>query len=93
MLLGTITLSNCIGLPDRIISAISFDPFSNKMALITIVFAMMISSLLIFLFNYWITFKKVITDKGQRVKVAISIALVTIPWTFLLPTKWFYHGL
>lgn len=82
-----------LGLSYKLISAINFDPFSQPAAVIIIIFAMLVSALFIFLFNYRITLKKLIAEKQLRLKVALTIAIVTIPWTFLLPTKWFYHGL
>lgn len=92
VLLGISISNDFLGLPAKVISAISFDPFSDPLAITLILFAMLVSSLLIFLFNYWFTFSKLITEKGRRAKVSMSIAIITIPWTFLLPTKWFYHG-
>jgi hypothetical protein len=80
------------GLPNDLITGINYDPFSHPVAVIIIIFAMLVSMVFIFLFNYKITFKNQIEEKNLRLKVAITIAIVTIPWTFLLPTKWFYHG-
>lgn len=73
-----------------IINAVNYDPFSNLFAVIIILLCMMISSTFIFLFNYLITFKYIVDDKKLRFKVALTISLVTMPWTFLIPTKWFY---
>ena len=78
------------GLSYELVSAIDFDPFSNPLAVMVIVFAMLVSALFIFLFNYKITFRELIKDNSVRFKVALTIAIVTMPWTFLLPTKWFY---
>lgn len=81
-----------LGLPYKLQSAINYDPFSHPIAAIITIFAMLLSSIFIFLFNYNITFKNQIAEKQLRLKVALTIAIVTAPWTFLLPTKWFYHG-
>lgn len=78
------------GLPNEVISAINYDPFSYPTAIVIIVFAMAVSSLFIFLFNYKVVWKNLITEKRLRFKLAITIAIVTMPWAFLLPTKWFY---
>ncbi len=78
------------GLSYELVSAIDFDPFSNPLAVMVIVFAMLVSALFIFLYNYKITFRELIKDNSVRFKVALTIAIVTMPWTFLLPTKWFY---
>lgn len=49
---------------------------------------LVISAVLIFVFNYFITFKK--ADKSLRVKLSIIFALVTAPYTFLIPSSWIY---
>lgn len=81
-----------LGLPYKLQSAIDYDPFSHPIAAIITISAILLSSVFIYLFNYNITFKNLITEKQLRFKVALTIAIVTAPWTFLLPTKWFYHG-
>lgn len=81
-----------LGLPYEVISGINFDPFENPLSVIIIVFAMLVSSALILKLNYKFTFRELISDAKLRLKVAAAIAIVTIPWTFLLPTKWFYRG-
>lgn len=78
------------GLSYELTSAISYDPFRYLIAFFIIIFAMMVSGFFIFLFNYKYTFNNLISDKTLKFKVAFTIAIITIPWTFLLPTKWFY---
>lgn len=78
--------------PYDVSSAINYDPFNNIWAVLIIVFAMLISGILILIFNYCFTYKSLVTDRHLRFKIALTIALITIPWTFLLPTKWFYYG-
>ena len=51
--------------------------------------AVLISSSLIFILNYFITFKK--SNKLLRLKLSLIFALVTAPYTFLIPTNWLYH--
>lgn len=74
-----------------LIFAINYDPFSHYIAVLIIVFAMLVSSFFIFIFNYYFTYKTMIAEKKLKLKVALTIAIITIPWTFLLPTKWFYE--
>ena len=50
--------------------------------------ALVISSVLIFILNYFITFKK--SDELLRLKLSIIFALVTAPYTFLIPSSWLY---
>ena len=50
--------------------------------------AMLVSAGLIFLFNYFITFRK--EDKKMRLIMSLVFAIVTAPYTFLVPTSWLY---
>ena len=43
---------------------------------------------LIFVLNYYVTFRKV--EKVLRLKMAILFAVVTAPYTFLIPSSWLY---
>ncbi|TEB07925.1 hypothetical protein Psch_01480 [Pelotomaculum schinkii] len=90
ILFATGFLGDYFGLSHRLISAISYDPFNHTGAVIITIFAMLVSSFFIFLFNYRITLRNLILERKIRLNVAITIAIVTIPWTYLLPTKWFY---
>ena len=49
---------------------------------------MIISTIMIFIFNYYVTFKNI--DKKERFKLSIIFAIVTAPYTFLIPTNWIY---
>ena len=89
LLFACVSLQDVIGLSDAVIQGISFDPFSNFLALILVLVAMTISSLCILFFNHRFIFNKIIKDELIRWQVAIFIAITTLPWTFLLPTKWF----
>ena len=50
--------------------------------------ALVISAVMIFVLNYFITFRK--ADKGLRLKFALAFAIVTAPYTFLFPSSWLY---
>ena len=50
--------------------------------------AIIISAALIFIFNYFITFKK--EEKPLRLKMALLFTIVTAPYTFLVPSGWLY---
>jgi hypothetical protein len=50
--------------------------------------AMIVSSICIYLFNYCITFRK--DDRDIRFKMALTFAIVTAPYTFLIPSSWLY---
>ena len=50
--------------------------------------ALIISAILIFVLNYFVTFRK--SDKALRLKLALTFAIVTAPYTFLIPSSWLY---
>ena len=50
--------------------------------------ALLIASVLIFVFNYFITFKK--CEQKIRFKLALVFAVITAPYTFLVPSGWLY---
>lgn len=47
-----------------------------------------IASVMIFVFNYFITFRKM--EKKPRLILSILIAILTAPYTFLIPSDWIY---
>lgn len=47
--------------------------------------ALLISATLIFVFNYFVAFKKI--DRVLRLKLSIVFAVVTAPYTFLVPSS------
>ena len=50
--------------------------------------AILLSAAMIFMLNYYITFKKV--DRKTRLTLSIIFSVVTAPYTFLIPTSWLY---
>ncbi len=50
---------------------------------------LLIAAALIFVFNYFVTFRK--AEKGLRWKSALIFAVVTAPYTFLVPSRWLYN--
>ncbi|WP_251861257.1 hypothetical protein [Clostridium sp. Marseille-Q2269] len=86
-LVGILNLS---GLPAEAILATAYDPSVQPLAFIIILLCIFISAAFIFLFNYKFVFKNQIKEKIIRFKISLTIAIITAPWTFLLPTKWFY---
>lgn len=50
--------------------------------------AVVISAALIFIFNYFVTFKK--KEAFFRLRLSLIFAVVTAPYTFLIPTTWLY---
>ncbi|MBQ8414734.1 MAG: hypothetical protein IJX58_05795 [Clostridia bacterium] len=50
--------------------------------------ALLLSAIFIFIFNYAFSFKNL--DKAVRFKMALSFAVFTAPYTFLIPLNWIY---
>lgn len=90
ILFACVGLQEFLGLSNEVINGISYDPFSNFLAITLILICMLISGVLILLFNHNYTFARTIKDELTRWKVAALIAITTLPWTFLLPTKLFF---
>lgn len=51
--------------------------------------ALIIAAICIFVFNYFVTFRKL--DKKLRFSLALIFAVVTAPYTFLVPSSWLYY--
>ena len=50
--------------------------------------AILIAAVCIFLLNYFVTFRKL--DKAQAKKLALTYAIATAPYTFLIQSSWIY---
>ena len=50
--------------------------------------AMLLAAGLIFVFNYFVTFRK--AAQPIRLRLALTFAIVTAPYTFLVPSGWLY---
>ena len=50
--------------------------------------ALLIAAGMIFVLNYFVTFKK--EEKPLRLRLALTFAIVTAPYTFLIPSRWIY---
>lgn len=80
-----------IDIPYKITHALTFNPFDNFYSFILVCVSMLISFIFIYLLNHKFTFKD-IDDALLRFKLSFTLAIITIPWTFLLPTNLFYYN-
>ena len=90
ILFAAVMGENLFGLSNELVTAINFDPFSHPLAIVIVISAILVAAIFIFIFNYKYTFENLIAEKSLKFKMAITVALLTMPWTFLLPTKWLY---
>lgn len=50
---------------------------------------LLISAVCIFIFDYFVTFR----DQPDRRAMALTFAIATAPYTFLIPSAWLYGGM
>ena len=81
-------LADVVGSAYMLLMVVGFELGTMGDELYMTIPALIISALLIFVFNYFITFRK--SDKGLRLKFALTFAIVTAPYTFLIPSSWLY---
>lgn len=63
-------------------------PYGDRLTLT--VPGVLIGAGLIYGFNYFISFRR--CEKPLRRKLALTLALATAPYTFLIPSRWLYGG-
>ena len=81
-------LSDIIGAAYMFLLMWAFEVGSMGDELYLTIPALIISAALIFVSNYFVTFRK--SDKALRLKLALTFAIVTAPYTFLIPSSWLY---
>lgn len=79
-----------LGENEDLVQCISYNPLSNLGSFIIVFSTILVAAVFIYIFNYNYIFNKVIIDRKSRVKVALTIAILTMPWTYLIPTEWFF---
>lgn len=73
----------------QVCTAITQNPFSNIIGLIWVLIAIAISALCAYFFGLKFTFIGKDFPENRRKTAALAIALITAPYTFLIPTVWF----
>ena len=81
-------LSDLVGAAYMLLLMMRFDVGNMGDELYLPLPAILLAATLIFLSNYYITFRKV--EKPLRLKLALTFAIVTAPYTFLVPSSWLY---
>ena len=67
------------------------DPFSNILSLIIVAAAIILSGICIYCLDKSIL-KKAGLEPEQIKRSAVRLAIITAPYVYLLPSKWFYDG-
>ena len=78
---------------DNIVGPVCYNPFSNPFALGVVLLAVAAAGALIYLFNMKIALKSWPVEDWQRKKAALLLAVLTAPYTMLIPTAWLYRGM
>ncbi|MBE7026874.1 MAG: hypothetical protein E7410_04855 [Ruminococcaceae bacterium] len=86
---GVGIVSDLIGSVYMLVMMIVFELGSMGDEWYTTVPALLIASVLIYIMNYYISFKE--CDKKLRIKLALTFAIATAPYTFLIPSRWLYN--
>ncbi len=74
-----------------LVANISFNPFKDISSLIVVIACIIVSGILIYVFNKKISFKKLDLDDGKKRSVSIILAIFTAPYLFLYPTSLIYN--
>ncbi|MBR5322828.1 MAG: hypothetical protein IKU48_04725 [Clostridia bacterium] len=70
---------------------IAQNPFDNVYSLAYTCFAVVVSAVLIYVFNRFVSFRKVYSKKIKRI-LSLLLAIITAPYLFLVPTSSLYGG-
>ncbi|GFR34583.1 hypothetical protein TCEA9_03950 [Thermobrachium celere] len=90
IIFGVNMLDGVFRLNWNFVNSINFNPYESILALLVIIVTIGISGFFIYFFNYRYVFNK-IEDRRIRHKLALTLAIVTMPWTFLVPSKVLYN--
>lgn len=75
---------------ENMTNAVSLNPFETLPAFLWTAACILISGICIYQLNFRLALKKAMPDTAIRKKLALSLAVFTAPYLFLLPTAWFF---
>lgn len=75
---------------ENMTNAVSLNPFETLPAFLWTAACILISGICIYQLNFRLALKKAVPDTAIRKKLALSLAVFTAPYLFLLPTAWFF---
>lgn len=76
---------------EHMTNAVCLNPFENAFSFLWVTAAVLISAVLIYVFNYHISLKKTALSRTQKKRIALCLAIFTAPWLFYLPSIWLYR--
>ena len=71
--------------------AVNYNPFEIIWGFLWVTVCVVITAVLIYVFNYKWCLKNADFDEAQRKKIALSLAIFTAPYLFYLPSMLFYY--
>jgi hypothetical protein len=74
-------------------SRVAWNPFNSVSSSILVILSVAVSMILIYFFNYRVSFKKVGLNKNKAKKLATLLAIITAPWLLLFPSQLIYKGM
>lgn len=77
--------------PSEVYRAVMWNPWTNGTAFLMVFSCVVLAGLLVFVFNNRFALRKAIPHQKERFKTAVLLAVLTAPYTLLLPTEWFYY--
>ncbi len=77
---------------DNVTGPLGYNAFKSPFALFLALLAIAGAGALIYLFNYKISFKSWPVEDKEKKKAALTLAVITAPYTMLIPASWLYHS-
>lgn len=74
---------------DKLMGPSVYNPLENPWAFLYVGLFILLSAILIYVFNVRICLRKADLDQYQRRKLALSLAVFTAPYLFWMPITWF----
>ena len=75
---------------DNISNPVSYSPFESIYSILWVTGCVAITGICIYLFNYKYCLNKSNLTNEQKKKLALALAIFTAPYTFYIPTMWFF---
>lgn len=75
---------------NNISNAVSYNPFESIYSVLWVTVCVIITAYLIYLFNYKFCLKKLNLSNEHKKTIALSLAIFTAPYSFYIPTVWFF---
>jgi hypothetical protein len=77
---------------DNVTGPLGYNAFKSPYALFVMLLVIAGAGALIYLFNYKVSFKSWPVEDREKKKAALLFAVVTAPYTMLIPASWLYHS-